>query len=92
MSRVKTTAINAFANPVRLKLLCCLSKGRMKVHELIGNCNLAQSAISQHLSKLKKAGLVKDERVGRYIYYSLTDPKAGKIAKELGELVKGFEK
>lgn len=74
--------IYAFSNPVRLKLLCCLSKRATNVENLINNCGLAQSAVSQHLSKLKKAGLVKTQRRGKYIYYSLTNNKTGEMANE----------
>lgn len=77
--------LGAMANPVRLKMLCCLSKGKMQVGELVDKCGLAQSAVSQHLIKLKAAGLVRDERKGKYIYYHVNNLKAIKIAKSLAE-------
>ena len=80
--------VNAFANPVRLKLLCCLSKGKKNVQELIQTCNLAQSAVSQHLIKLKLAGLVRDKKEGKYVYYSLIHPKVAKVAKQIEDLTK----
>lgn len=78
-------ALSAFSNPTRLKLLCCLSKKSTNVEELIGYCTLSQSAISQHLGKLKKAGLVKTKRRGKFIYYSLSDKKIGEIANQLSQ-------
>ena len=78
--------IYAFSNPVRLKLLCCLEKKSSNVNELIDNCGLAQSAVSQHLMKLRKAGLVKTNRRGKYIYYSLVDKKSGQLASNLYNL------
>jgi DNA-binding transcriptional ArsR family regulator len=75
--------INTLANPVRLKLLCCLYQSSKNVEELIENCSLAQSAVSQHLIKLRKAGLVKTKRKGRHIYYSLTSNNTGKLANDL---------
>lgn len=80
--------IYAFSNPVRLKLLCCLSKKSTNVEELIKNCGLAQSAVSQHLRKLKNAGLVKTQRRGKYIYYSLPNQKTGKLANEFYSYLK----
>lgn len=80
--------ISAFSNPVRLKLLCCLAESSKNVEGLIGNCGLAQSAVSQHLVKLKRAGLVKTERNGRFIYYSLVNSQTGKIAKILNNYIK----
>ena len=85
---MSNNVINALANSVRLKLLLCLANDRKNVQELIANCDLAQSAVSQHLKKLRNAGLVKDEREGKYIYYSLTNPHIAKIATNLNELVK----
>ena len=83
--------IEAFANPVRLKILCCLSKEKKNVAELIGTCGLAQSAVSQHLAKLKNAGLVKDKKEGKYVYYSLLYPKSAKLAHQLKEFIKEVE-
>jgi len=80
--------IYAFSNPVRLKLLCCLNKKSSNVNELIDSCGLAQSAVSQHLTKLKSAGLVKSKRRGKFIYYSLVNEKTGKLANEVYEYAK----
>lgn len=77
------SAISALSNPVRIKLLCCLSKSSKNVAELMENCGLAQSAVSQHLIKLKKVGLVKDRKQGKFVYYSLTDRKTAKVANML---------
>ncbi len=78
---MEETVVSAFSNTVRLKLLCCLLESSKNVEDLISNCGLAQSAVSQHLTKLKKAGLVKTTRKGRFIYYSLKDRKTGNFAK-----------
>lgn len=82
--------ISAISNPIRLKLLCCLAENSKNVQGLISNCGLAQSAVSQHLMKLKKAGLVKTERNGKFIYYSLTNAQTGKVAKTLSNYIKGI--
>jgi ArsR family transcriptional regulator, virulence genes transcriptional regulator len=85
---METRVIYAFSNPIRLRLLCCLSKKSSNVSELINNCGLAQSAVSQHLSKLKSAGLIKTNRRGKYIYYSLINKKTGELAMEMNNYVK----
>jgi ArsR family transcriptional regulator, virulence genes transcriptional regulator len=82
------TAIDALANPVRIKMLCCLSKKSKNVNELIKTCGLAQSAVSQHLVKLKNAGLVKTKRNGKYIYYSLANSKIADVAMQLSGFCK----
>ncbi len=89
---MQNNIVSAFANPVRLKIICCLEKKSKSVEELISTCNLAQSAVSQHLKKLKTAGLIKDERKGKYVYYSLVYPKAAVIAKELEKFLKEITK
>jgi DNA-binding transcriptional ArsR family regulator len=76
-------AIDALANPTRIKLLCCLSKNSRNVNQLIETCGLAQSAVSQHLAKLKKAGLVKNRKHGKFVYYTLTSQKTATVANLL---------
>lgn len=80
--------VSAFSNPVRLQLICCLENGPKNVEELIGNCGLSQSAVSQHLQKLRNSGLVKDKKQGKYVYYSLSNKQTVKIAKQIQRLAK----
>jgi ArsR family transcriptional regulator len=56
----------------RLKLLCILQKGKHCVCEMMEHVNLSQSLISHHLKDLKESGIVKDEKKGLRVYYSLT--------------------
>lgn len=70
----------AFGNKVRTKLIFCLAKKSKNVTELIESCHLSQSAVSQHLSKLKKSGIVTAKKSGQTIHYSLTHSKAIKIS------------
>ena len=57
----------------RLKLLCILRRGEHCVCEIMEHVKLSQSLISHHLKDLKEAGVVKDEKRGLYVYYSLTE-------------------
>lgn len=79
---------SAFGNQVRTKLMLCLAAKPKNVTELISNCGLAQSAVSQHLSKLKQSGLVQTSKVGKEVYYSLKHKKTAEIAKLLMALEK----
>lgn len=56
----------------RLKLLCTLRKGSHCVCEMIEHLHLSQSLVSHHLRDLKQAGIVRDEKKGLRVYYSLT--------------------
>jgi ArsR family transcriptional regulator len=60
------------AEESRLKLLCVLRQGKHCVCELIEHGNMSQSLISHHLKDLKDTGLIKDEKRGQWVYYSLT--------------------
>jgi ArsR family transcriptional regulator, virulence genes transcriptional regulator len=78
---MKHDVISVLCNPVRLKLIRCLARKSKNVQELVATCGLSQSAISQHLMKLKEAGLVKDRKEGLYVNYSLIYPKSAKLAQ-----------
>lgn len=67
--------LSAFNNSTRLQLIRCLSQKPKSVTEMISICGLSQSAVSQHLSKLRNAGLVTTEKKGKTIYYSLAYPQ-----------------
>lgn len=72
----------ALSNPLRAKLLVCLSKPKT-VSELMGDCELSQSALSQHLKVLKEARAVMTKKAGKYIFYQAADKRIIKIAKLL---------
>lgn len=74
---------SAFGNSVRVKLILCLSRGHKNVTELISTCGLSQSAVSQHLTKLREAGIVDAKKEGKEVWYSLTYKKAAEISRLL---------
>lgn len=74
---------SAFGNQIRTKLVLCLAKKPKNVTELIQTCGLSQSAVSQHLGKLKKSGIVKTKKNGKAVWYSLKYKKAATISKLL---------
>ena len=84
--------LSSLANEVRLRLLLCLSNGEKNVTELIGNCQLSQSAVSQHLEKLRLSGLVETRRNGKEIYYRLIHTKTAKISEDLLDYVEEMKK
>ncbi len=74
---------SVFGNKVRTQLILCLQKKSKSVGELVGTCGLSQSAVSQHLAKLKEAKLVSVKKDGKNCYYSLRFSKAADISKTL---------
>lgn len=77
---------SVFGNQVRNKLILCLSDRQKNVSDLISTCGLAQSAVSQHLSKLKKSGIVSSHKSGKEVYYFLRYGKAVEISRLLRSL------
>jgi len=77
---------STLADPTRLRLLKLLCSQHepdaLCVNALVGLLGVTQPAISQHLRVLKSAGLVKGERRGYHVHYSV-DPEALKRYQEL---------
>ena len=78
--------LSAMANPKRLMILCCLVKGEVAVGALAVRVGLSQSALSQHLSKLRAQKLVKTRRDAQTIYYSCSSPAVLKILESLEDI------
>ncbi len=81
--------LKLLANDQRLIILCRLSDAEMSVTELGEHVSLTQSALSQHLSKLRAQKLVATRREGQSIYYRLANPTARKLVGALCELYAG---
>ena len=63
----------------RLMILCQLATGEKSVGELSRLLDIAQSPLSQHLSRMRSEGLVMPRRNAQTVYYSLNSDEAGKI-------------
>ena len=66
-----STLMKLMGDKTRLSMLKLLQKNECCVCEFVAIFNISQSAISQHLRKLKDVGLVKEIRKGQWIFYSL---------------------
>jgi len=76
--------LKVLAHPVRLCIVKGLiEKGSCNVTHMQGCLELPQSTISQHLQKLRAAGIVKGERNGLEITYSISDEKVIKLVETL---------
>ena len=62
-----------FGNTRRLLILWLLSKGELSVNEIATRAGSTLQNISQHLSLLKKSGIVTTRRAGQTIYYQIAD-------------------
>jgi DNA-binding transcriptional ArsR family regulator len=81
--------LKLLANEQRLTVLCRLSGTELSVTELGEYVNLSQSALSQHLAKLRADGLVATRRDAQTIYYRLADPIAERLIGVLCEVYGG---
>lgn len=61
----------ALSDPTRREILNLLKKGPMSAGEIGEHFSMTGASISHHLSILKSAGVIDDEKKGKYIYYSL---------------------
>jgi DNA-binding transcriptional ArsR family regulator len=79
--------LKLLANEKRLVILCFLATcGEMPVGALAEALNLSQSALSQHLAKLRRDGLVQFRRESQTLHYRLADPRAVRVLVLLKEI------
>ncbi|WOH69680.1 metalloregulator ArsR/SmtB family transcription factor [Bradyrhizobium sp. BWA-3-5] len=78
------------ANEKRLLILCFLAvRGEMTVGELVGVVKLSQSALSQHLAKLRADGLVEFRRTSQTLHYRVADARALRLLQVLKDIYCG---
>ena len=63
--------LKALSDPTRRDILALLKKGRLSAGEIVEHFPISGAAVSRHLSILKEAELIRDEREGKFIYYEL---------------------
>jgi DNA-binding transcriptional ArsR family regulator len=82
--------LKLLANEKRLLILCYLAvRGEMTVGELVGVVKLSQSALSQHLAKLRADGLVEFRRSAQTLHYRVADPRTLRLLQSLKEIFCG---
>lgn len=89
-----TGLLRTLANPLRLRILSLLAGGELSVGDLQARIALTQSALSQHLAKLRAQKLVATRRQSQAIYYRIVDEEALAMARALLRLAarRGGEK
>lgn len=64
-------SFKALSDPIRRDILHLLQRGPMAAGDIAAKFNVSGATVSHHLSILREAGLVLDEKRGKYIYYEL---------------------
>ena len=79
--------LKALANEPRLLVLCHLAEGQeLSVGDLAQRVGLSQSALSQHLAKLREQNLVTTRKDAQSVFYRVSDPKALQLLALLHDL------
>lgn len=63
--------LKALSDPTRREILNMLKKSKMSAGEIVERFPVSGAAVSRHLSVLKEADLIRDEREGKFIFYEL---------------------
>ena len=63
--------LRALADPIRREILFLLKDGKMSAGDIGGHFPVTAASISRHLSVLREADLIRDEREGKFIFYQL---------------------
>jgi DNA-binding transcriptional ArsR family regulator len=79
--------LRALAHPIRLRIVDLLESGELCVKRLEQLLGVSQSSVSQHLSRLRYAGLIESERRGHLVCYRLTGAGAGAILRAVAGVV-----
>ena len=83
-ARLAAEGFRMLADPTRIKILWALLQGESSVSCLAELVGASPAAVSQHLAKLRLAGLVRGRRDGTFVYYMAAD---GHVATLLAEAV-----
>lgn len=77
--------LKAMSHSGRLTILCDLLDGERAVSQLERRVGLSQSALSQHLARLRREGLVATRREAQTVYYRLAEPSVERVIAALYE-------
>ena len=78
--------LKLLSNPTRLLILCNLIESDRCVGDIEKDLNISQAALSQHLSKMRDKGIVKSEKQGQHVFYSISDSDVVDIINVLYKL------
>lgn len=85
-ARIASDLLKLMGHPDRLMVLCQLKAGEKSVGELSKTVGIKQSALSQHLARMRHLNVVESRRDAQTIYYSLSGDKVKRIVSLVYEL------
>ncbi|GGX64340.1 ArsR/SmtB family transcription factor [Saccharospirillum salsuginis] len=78
--------LKALSNECRLLILCNLVGGEKSVTQLNDKVDLSQSALSQHLARLRNEGLVAIRKEAQTVYYRIDSPEVEQVIRLMYDL------
>jgi len=85
-AQLKGMSISHWNLTAGLRMLCLLVDGELSVSQINERIALSQSALSQHLAKMREDGLVATRRDGQTIYYRIADDNAARLLNVLKDI------
>lgn len=82
----KARLLTNMSNAARLEILEIISETETSVNELAERLEMSQSAVSQHLARLREDGLVTTRRDAQTVYYRCTNPGVQRVLNMLNEI------
>lgn len=83
LAREASGLLRTLGNEHRLLILCTLLEGERSVGDLVDKIGLSQSALSQHLARLRRDGLVRTRRSSQTIFYRVAGAEAPAVLATL---------
>lgn len=77
------TLAKLLSDPLRLRIVWSLLHEEHAVHELADHVGANPAAVSQHLARLRAAGVVRRRREGNFLFYACDDPIVATLASTL---------
>lgn len=87
---IQSEFCRAIANPKRLRILNEINDGKRTVGDIAKALKIPISNISQHLRILKDSEIVKSDKFGQNVYYSITDNRIIDICQLMREIISGL--
>lgn len=85
-AKLASDMLKQLSHETRLLMLCFVSDQEKSVQEIESFLGISQSNASQHLAKLRSFGLLKTNKKGNQVFYSINNPDVLKVIKTLQEI------
>lgn len=83
--------MKALADPTRREILNMLKKSRLSAGVIAEHFDISAPAVSKHLAVLKEAGLIRDQREGKFVFYELNASVLEEVLLWVSDLKEGFQ-